>query len=206
MSETALDFLVAAVGAGQESAGVQLSARADVSHINLRGRVDDTGLMSAATRVLGHPLPTEPNTFNGTTTRTFWMGPDEWHIITDRSAPDLVSALGANSGSPNGACNDVSGGYVYLELTGEDTADVLAKGCTLDLHPQVFKPGTCAQTNLAKCAVLIARPDRQDTFELLVRRSFAEYACLWLTQAARQCGWSLRIQNEAQSRVSSQHS
>ena len=75
---------------------------------------------------------------------------------------------------------DVTGGQVLLRLGGSHVREVLAKGCTLDLHPRAFKAGQCAQTTLAKTSMLIALIDDAPTFDIIVRRSFAEYAALWL--------------------------
>lgn len=182
---------LAAVGEGQEGAEVQIRVRSGVAHINLRGNPDDSNFLNACSRALGQPLPIAANTFTDSDSRAYWLGPDEWHIVTTTPASERVGALEANLDNISAACNDVSGGYVCLELTGAGAADVLAKGCTLDLHPRVFKPGSCAQTNLAKCAVLIARSSQENTFDLLVRRSFAEYACLWLARASSERGWFL---------------
>jgi sarcosine oxidase subunit gamma len=60
----------------------------------------------------------------------------------------------------------------------------LAKGCTLDFHPRVFRPGTCAQSGLAKANVLIRLGDDPDSFDVVVRRSFADYLLRWLRHAA----------------------
>jgi len=65
---------------------------------------------------------------------------------------------------------------------------VLAKGCTLDLHPRSFATGRCAQTGLAKASILISKFDDVPTFEVFVRRSFAEYLALWLQHAGAGYG------------------
>ena len=46
--------------------------------------------------------------------------------------------------------------------------------------------GACAQTGLAKASMLIACLDEQEPlFEIIVRRSFADYVIRWLKNAAR---------------------
>ena len=65
---------------------------------------------------------------------------------------------------------------------------MLAKGCPLDLHPLVFRPGDCAQTLLAKANIIIRCVDDSSSYELIVRRSFADYAALWLHDAALEYG------------------
>jgi sarcosine oxidase subunit gamma len=75
-------------------------------------------------------------------------------------------------------------------LIGPGAREVLAKGCTLDLHPDEFKPGACAQSGLAKASVLLAMIDERPSFEIKVRRSFAEYVLLWLNYSGREFGIS----------------
>ena len=73
-----------------------------------------------------------------------------------------------------------------LDTITQHARDLLAKGCTLDLHPDEFKAGECAQTGLAKANVLIARIAAPEGFELLVRRTFADYLVQWLHHAGRE--------------------
>jgi sarcosine oxidase subunit gamma len=75
----------------------------------------------------------------------------------------------------------VSANRVCLELSGEGAADVLARGCALDLHRSIFPPGRCAQTLVARAQVILYRTE--DAFRLLVRPSFADYLRAWLTDA-----------------------
>ena len=69
----------------------------------------------------------------------------------------------------------------------EQTEQVLAKGCTLDLHAAYFPPGHCAQSDLAKANVLLRR-DNAKRFEIIVRRSFADYLLAWLEHAGKDVG------------------
>ena len=50
---------------------------------------------------------------------------------------------------------DVSAQRTTLELSAPGARDVLAQGCSLDLHPRAFGPGDCAQTLLARAAVIL---------------------------------------------------
>ena len=86
------------------------------------------------------------------------------------------------------AVTDVTGGQTVITLSGPRTRDVLAKGCPLDLHPSVLRPGDCAQTLLAKANVIIRCVDDSPSYELTVRRSFAHYARCGLHDAAQEYG------------------
>lgn len=117
--------------------------------------------------------PVEPNTTADVGHWTvLWLGPDEWLVLGGRER-DFTAAA---------AAVDVSANRVVLELAGHDAADVLARGCSLDLHRSAFGPGRCAQTLLAGTEVVLARL-ADDRFRLLVRPSFAPYVRAWLADA-----------------------
>ena len=111
----------------------------------------------------------------------YWLGPDEWLLATELGREkDLAAQLGKNLAGQPHSLVDVTGGQLLMRLTGQRAREVLAKGCTLDLHPRAFKVGQCAQTTLAKASMLIALADDTPAFDIIVRRSFAEYAARWL--------------------------
>jgi sarcosine oxidase subunit gamma len=119
-------------------------------------------------------FPVEPNTIATVEGRTvLWLGPDEWLVLGGREQdyPRAAAAV------------DVSAGRVVLELSGADALDLVAQGCSLDLHPSAFAPGNCAQTLLGRAQVTLVRPDEERVL-ILVRPSFAPYVRAWLEDAA----------------------
>lgn len=170
-------------------AGIGIRVRSDLGHINLRGDLSDSRFTHAMESVLGQALPAEPNTFSVAAHRIYWQGPDEWLILADNDqVTSLAGDLRKSADGINVAVNDVSGGQIALTLAGANVREVFAKGCTLDLHPRVFTPGMCAQSGLARAGVLIALTSEEDTFDLVVRRSFADYLLRWLAHAANEFG------------------
>ena len=180
-------FFGAAAGNSQtDDAAVIISERPFLGHLNLRGDPQDAGFTSAAASVLGFGLPTQPNTVaNNGDLLALWLGPDEWHVVTPPDAQTvLLDSLETAFRGRHVAVTDVTGGQTVITVSGPSARDVLSKGCPLDLHPAVFKPGDCAQTLLAKANVVIRCVDEElPSFELIVRRSFAEYAAGWLQDA-----------------------
>jgi sarcosine oxidase, subunit gamma len=84
-----------------------------------------------------------------------------------------------------GAAADVSAQRIGLRLTGPRVRDVLAKGCSIDLHPLVFRRGSSAQTMLGLAGIIVlALSDAGDDYVVLVRSSFAGYLADWLLDAA----------------------
>ena len=167
------------------SARVAISLRSDRGFLNLRLNPRDGQAVEAAERILGQSMPQAANTFTNDGHEVYWLGPDEWLIATvaERTAA-LGSELAEALSGFHAAVNDVSGGFVELLVRGADARTVLAKGCTLDLHPREFAPGQCAQTGLGRAAVLLAAGD-PSTCTIVVRRSFSDYVHRWLENAAR---------------------
>jgi sarcosine oxidase subunit gamma len=169
---------------------VKLSEERFVAMVDLR--VDPDGpAASQASEILGLELPTTPSTQVGNDALTaIWMGPDEWLITSHtRSAADLEARLRAAVADDGGAAIDVSAQRTTLRLSGPDARDVLAKGCSLDLHPTMFRKGAAAQTTLALAGVvLIALDDTGSDYRILVRSSFARYLADWLIDAAEEFG------------------
>lgn len=76
-------------------------------------------------------------------------------------------------------------------MSGARARDVIAKGCPLDLHPRVFGPGHCAQTYFDRAGIMILQTSTAPSFELIVRRSYADYLWAWLTDAASEYGYAV---------------
>lgn len=177
--------------ASPADAGVTLRERPFLGYLNLRGDPDDGAFLEAAEGALGIGLPVEPNTVrDGERGRALWLGPNEWLVVTaSGDEPALRDRLeGALAGRSFAVC-DVTGYYTTIALEGPNARDVLEKGCTLDLHPRAFTPGRCAQTLLSHAGIVL-RPTGEggDAWELIVRRSFADYVFVWIEDAALELG------------------
>jgi sarcosine oxidase subunit gamma len=145
---------------------------------------------AAAANALGvGALPTAPSTVtDGCDNTVIWFGPQEWLITSaSHSGEDLEGRLRAAVAEYGGAAVDVSAQRTTIRLRGTHARDVLAKGCSLDLHPSVFGPGAAAQTMLGLAGVvLIALDDHGSDYRILVRSSFARYLAEWLIDAAEE--------------------
>jgi sarcosine oxidase subunit gamma len=158
--------------------------------INLRGRPSDTAFLAAAGSVLDCRLPVNPNTVQTAGDLTvLWLGPDEWLLLTPPGAETaIIARLRKALTGIHAAVTDVSGNHARLRLAGDRARDVLAKGCSLDLHPRRFQPGQCAQTLILRCGVILHQIDHRPSYDLLPRRSFAEYLWMWLSDAMLENG------------------
>ena len=100
--------------------------------------------------------------------------------------PTVAAALGSSLAGvvrpAGGSVVDVSAHRTVLELSGPEARDVLASGCSVDLHPRVFAVGDAAQAPLARVDVILTRSD-VDAYRIFVRASFARYLADWLKDA-----------------------
>lgn len=153
--------------------------------VNLRGDAADPAFLAAVESVTRCLAPARPNTVaSGNDYDVLWLGPDEWLVRSHQQQPaaleaKLVAALNGQFAS----AVDIGSGYTVLEVSGTRVRDVLARGCPLDLHPRVLAPGQCAQSHYFKAAIVLV-PVSDDTYELVVRRSFADYFVRIMLDAA----------------------
>ena len=139
------------------------------------------------TAALGAALPAAPNSWVQTDFgRAIWLGPDEWLLTSATERPEqLVGRIREATLPFGGVVVDVSAQRITLRLTGSRARDVLAKGCSIDLHPRGFGRGSSAQTTLGQAGVvLLALSGSGDDYAVLVRSSFAGYLADWLADAA----------------------
>ncbi|WP_406271829.1 sarcosine oxidase subunit gamma [Actinacidiphila glaucinigra] len=167
---------------------VRLAELPFLAQIDLR--LDPGGpAAEAAGLALGAPLPLEPCTSVRTgDLAVLWLGPDQWLVVGPPGAQeDLEARLRKAAGEAHVSVTDVSAQRTTLLVSGPRARDLLAHGCSLDLHPEVFGPGACARTALARAqVVLVAREETRAGFWVLVRSSFAGYLADWLLDAATE--------------------
>jgi len=188
-----LDLEAYAQADGDERTGVRMAERRPGGRITLRGDPGDRAFMAAVGQALDMVLPADPNTSAEAGEATaLWLGPNEWLLTT---GADTVSAvlekLKEALAGQAAAVVDVSDAATVISLSGPRACDVLAKGCSLDLHPTIFGPGRVAQTLVAQADVILHRIDDgagEAIFDIHVRRSFAEYLWQWLADAALEYG------------------
>jgi sarcosine oxidase, subunit gamma len=154
----------------------------------LRCDASDRKIAATAKKALSIALPTDPLTSNaGDKATVCWLGPDEWLLLCAEDGREaLQTALEAALAGLHASVVDVSDAYVGFAITGQKAAELLAKGCAIDLHPVAFAQGKVVRTLLAKADITLLRDAAG--FRLYVLRSFADYAGLWLADAAREYG------------------
>ena len=169
------------------SSRVVLRERAMLGHLILRGGA--IVLDEAVRHVLGFGLPARPNTLSQDVSgeRSIqWLSPDEWLLIVPGGEEfTLEGKLREALGEAHYAIANVSGGQTLLELSGEKARELLMKSTPYDVHPEAFAVGKGVTTVFAKSSLILRRPD-SERWELVLRRSFADYLYRWLLDAGEE--------------------
>ncbi|PXX98575.1 sarcosine oxidase subunit gamma [Halomonas sp. LBP4] len=160
-----------------------------LGHLVLRGGA--IVLDEAVREVLGVSLPGEPQglVHDAEGVRSVqWISPDEWLVIVPGGEEfELENRLRAALGGAHIAISNVSGGQTLVELEGEAARELLMKSVVYDVHPSHFPVGKGVTTVFAKTTVILRRPG-EERWELVVRRSFADYTYRWLLDAGEEYG------------------
>ncbi|MCG7587285.1 sarcosine oxidase subunit gamma family protein, partial [Photobacterium sp. OFAV2-7] len=142
-----------------------------------------------AETVLGLPLPRQPcSSIAGEKMQIWWLSPNEWLILS--SEDFSVEARLRHQLSGHFSIVDVSGGQCVIELSGLQAQAVLRKSTSYDVDARSLPVGKCVGTLLAKAQVVLRRSGESE-FELIVRRSFADYLWLWLQDASEEYGLTI---------------
>ena len=157
-----------------------------LAQVSLRADPSDVELMTRLASSLGFELPTTANRVSGDLDRhALWLGPDEWLIVGPPGSEQAIESGCRDAlGPATGAVVDVSANRTVVELRGPRARELLAAGCTIDLHPRAFRATCCAQTLLARTGVIIHELSDEPVYRLFVRPSFAHYLATWLLDAS----------------------
>ena len=157
---------------------VRIDHLAPEGKLILRCDAADKKIAAAAKKALGLALPVEPLTStDGEKATLCWLGPDEFLLLcAEDERETLQAALEAALAGWHAAIVDVSDAYAGFAITGPKAAELLAKGCAIDLHPSAFGQGQVVRTLLAKADITLLRDAAG--FRLYVLRSFADYTGL----------------------------
>ena len=159
-------------------------------YLNLRGKAADQDFAAGIQTVLGLSLPTVSGTYHSHgSNMACWLGPDEWMLVSDQTAETLQAAL-REALKGHISIVDVTGGQTQLNLRGSSVPLVLKKAGSYDFEAWSLDSASvnrCVQTNFAKATALVSS-GADGSFDLTIRRSFADYIAQWLLDAGREQG------------------
>jgi sarcosine oxidase subunit gamma len=171
--------------------GIRFTERGLLGHLNLRCDAQNTQQQAIAAQLLGVELPREPLTsVQQAELAVCWLGPDEWLITVPPERAFALECAFHERMVGHWAVVDVSSGLTVYRLTGPCVIDMLKKSVPVDLHPTTFPIGKVVTTVFAKASATLRRVD-QACWDVVVRRSFADYVWLWIQDASREFGIAL---------------
>ena len=179
-------------GKGPASAGVTVREKKLLGHLTLRGDAKDPAFAGGVHKALGLELPVALTLVAAGDTSLQWLAPDEWLLIVPSGSEFAVEQkLREALDGQHISIVNVSGGQTLLELSGPKVREVLMKSTSYDVHPSNFPVGKAVGTHFAK-SQLVIRHTGEDTWELLIRRSFSDYFWLWLQDASAEYGLAIK--------------
>lgn len=165
-------------GAAEGVAGLNMSEQTGFELVQVmarRGQRDATG--QACLNAYGKTQPATPQAIAADGATLVWSGPDQFLVLSPRGAA-LDKARMAFAGVAS--LSEQSDARALLRIAGPRARDMLAKICSLDLHPAAFPVGAAATTFIDHTAVNLWRAadaDGEPVFHLLIFGTFAE--SLW---------------------------
>lgn len=169
-------------GVQEGGAGLSMSERIDFELVQVMAR---RGLWSAVDQTCkdayGKPAPARPLAVEADGALLVWSGPDQFLVLSPRgNVPAIDGARAAFGGVAS--LSEQSDGRALIRIAGTHARDMLAKVCSLDLHPAIFPAGAAAATSIDHTSVNLWRGEDiggEAVFCLLVFVTFAE--SLWHT-------------------------
>ncbi len=160
---------------------------------NVHGNPAQSSFVLEAERLLGVPLPLQPNTASHLVGNTvLCLGPRSWLFVAGptwkrNDFSDTRVALNA----AGGALFDVSSSYIGWLIAGGGAARVLNRSCPLDFDASVFPAGRCAQSMLGHINALFYKVDERPAFIVMAARSLAVDAWRDLRTSAKTDGYRI---------------
>jgi sarcosine oxidase, subunit gamma len=158
---------------------------------NVRGNPAQSSFISEAERLLGSPLPLQPNTAARRAGQALLsLGPRSWLLVAGAaSSSKNFNVMRIVLNAAGGALFDMSASCAGWVIAGTGAARVLNRSCPLDFHPSVFPAGRCAQSMLGHINALFYKVDERPAFIVMVARSLAVDAWRDLCASAETDGY-----------------
>ena len=135
----------------------------------------------------GLKLKNEPlSVVSNNNTRVLWNGPKNWLLVSTKK--DLLTNISQNFIETDFAITDLSHSKAIIEIEGQDTKEVLKKGCPFDFN--LLEKNNSINSTYNGIALTIdmldANPDKVRLFTL---RSFGESLYHSITDASLEYGF-----------------
>ena len=127
-----------------------------------------------------------PNIANNTDTRILWNGPKNWLLVSTKK--DLLKNILQNFNETHFAVTDLSHSKAIIEIEGQDTKEVLKKGCPFDFN-SLKKNNSINSTYNGIAFTVDMLDDNPEKVRLFALRSFGESLYHSITDASLEFGF-----------------
>ncbi|HEX9139645.1 MAG TPA: sarcosine oxidase subunit gamma family protein [Steroidobacteraceae bacterium] len=156
--------------------------------VELAARRGRSAAVEAVAARRGLPLPAYGRATFGGGQLAISVRPERWLLLSPPATPGLAGDTWQEACAGNAAVIDLSSGLAVIYLAGADSAEVLIRGCRLDLHPTKFPAGHAAATVIAQVAVTIVQLPAARL--LLTPATTARHFAAWLAATGAPFGIS----------------
>ncbi|MFK8046963.1 MAG: sarcosine oxidase subunit gamma [Halioglobus sp.] len=176
---------------GTQPPSIVIRESTSVGHLIVRGNANSPKFVEGIHQALEIELPVKPRTSSiGRGGRLHWLGPDEWLLLVDREVESQVESKLRQTLTGHYSVTIVTGGQTLINVSGKDIESLLKKSSVYDFHPSHFQVNDCVQTTFAQATGLFCK--RADaSFDIVIRRSFADYLARWLLDAGEEFGCAI---------------
>jgi len=185
--QTALEHAREAVNVADmnKNSTAKLTEKALTGMLILRAKDAQDAISAALIDAIGLELPSTLQSSSNDKYCIRWMSPDEWLLSCSNEETFSLEQSLRSAVSGHIAIVNVTGGYSVLILSGEDARNILRKSTVYDVNPENLPSGKVVNTTCAKAQITLMALE-SDAFEIIVRRSFADYLWLWLQRAGSE--------------------
>lgn len=166
-------------------APIRIAPIAGLASAQIQAWPGKRGELTTALAPLGLRLP-EGQTFDvGDGRLCGRIAPGRYLVLSEDAIADVQAAVPGAVG----AVADLSHARAGVRIAGASVEALMAKAAAIDFSAAAFPPGRLAQTSVHHMGCLVLRR-ADDVFDLHVPTSFAVSFADWLTDAAREFGWT----------------
>lgn len=135
--------------------------------------------VAAIGAALGVQAPERPGFVSAGGLSLIGTGPGQWLAQSEVAEGDFASGLAARLAGL-AYVSDQSGGYEILRLSGPGARTLLQRGLAVDLHPDMFPPGSAAVSQIAHMGVILWAVDDRPVYNLAFFRSHGHSLRHWI--------------------------
>ena len=145
---------------------------------------DDADAAVRLGEAFGIAWPQTPNTVAEGPVRVAWMAPGQWAVFDTEA--DLRGPVSSACSGRLHHLADVSAGRRLWRIEGVFGRTLIAKGCSIDTHPNILSANSCARTLFAQIPILLIASAISDSFEIVADVSFAGHLQAWFAEATME--------------------